>query len=974
MADRCFANLKAALHHPAVKGKRTTEALTLQKTLLWAVAAPTAGPAGASPNTVNRVRSEVLETARALSLNQSKGFVKRMQDATVVKRDNFSGDCKPQLIDQYRRSKYGRYTEEFCNKCIFWVMNCSNLVQDSPNAKDQVTVKDKFTGVKTLEQKKYYYFSIREIHNEMIKPVDQGGMDGALDAEGNVLVSDTALRAMLPKSLRPMTDSQKAMCGCDTCLNARSYITALNSFRRRLRKHLQGCRNKHAIDSGPHKVLSKAVQDYEDYAFPNDGPSVWPKCSSAMYTMTCAAVGDTTMVPLKCCLGRCSACPAAVQTRAEKATGLNCDPSRIIPWSEFEYTTKCTFHGVIPEKECARCKELDEDKRPKKAPTTNLEYVAKRAPIGTFMTEVFFVFLLAYRYHHFLLKILGKDHCLKSRREHYHKTPGGGNAYGHRDYSDRLASDFDQEAQSQGMGDKPNTGMEGITVCYYKEGIEIMDWFVYLSDLKQQDARTSHVNTRRLFKKLQAEPFNLLPRNQDAVFYEQCDGCTKQYKSGTALWSMIFLAHEFGISIDRMITAAGHGKGTVDALAGFDKGFIRKCFRAVKYIWEDIDKTSYGTASYSVDENGKSVSFAMRCRDLLDNEERVFGVKSTGPKSQEREKNRKTRQKFYDCVSYPPYGDEVVPLAKTCYKVCSGFDSPTYQDAKGNTKHYGKNGIKEHFHFYCHYRMKPLTCATRRIPCSCDSCHKQITKPWDPTIKDDAKQPRFANPPNCTLKDVLSGMNQWKILTIRVDPKKNVQEEIDECYEDALDGLEAFYLDKVKKGNIGGISAEDKQTAPDGYYIVKWMGEPEILQQPAKVEGYNAGLMPAGTLVCKGQYYNRVPRNPRWYQIGDRGYAEKTHYFRLQNVLEAEIELERYHKRNGPVPAGNNLTPQQLKMAPARCYRVPIEAEQKMMTEKARRAALDVVECEYQAHQSDDDDEDENMDDKSDEQDYDAMD
>jgi hypothetical protein len=99
VADRCFANLKAALHHPAVKGKRTTDALTLQKTLLWSVVAPSAGPVNASPNTVRRVRSEVLETARALSLNESQGFVKQIKAATVVRRDNFSGVGKPQLID-----------------------------------------------------------------------------------------------------------------------------------------------------------------------------------------------------------------------------------------------------------------------------------------------------------------------------------------------------------------------------------------------------------------------------------------------------------------------------------------------------------------------------------------------------------------------------------------------------------------------------------------------------------------------------------------------------------------------------------------------------------------------------------------------------------------------------------------------------------------------------------------------------------
>jgi hypothetical protein len=158
----------------------------------------------------------------------------------------------------------------------------------------------------------------------------------------------------------------------------------------------------------------------------------------------------------------------------------------------------------------------------------------------------------------------------------------------------------------------------------------------------------------------------------------------------------------------------------------------------------------------------------------------------------------------------------------------------------------------------------------------------------------------------------------------------------------------------------------DPKDAPDGYYIVQWTGEPEVLQKPTKVEGYNAGLMPEGTVVCKGQYYNRVPRNPRWYQIGDEGYKEETHFFRLQNVLDAEVEMEPHHERNGVTPTAGSLTEFQQRMAEARCFRVPIETHQQMVTEKRRRAAFDMVECTYETEGEEDSD-DENMEDPPDE-------
>jgi hypothetical protein len=82
------------------------------------------------------------------------------------------------------------------------------------------------------------------------------------------------------------------------------------------------------------------------------------------------------------------------------------------------------------------------------------------------------------------------------------RTPTGKSVLIMRDYSDRLDAGFTGEAQTMGMGDKQNTGMEGITVKYFANGDstdpdspEITDWHVYLSDEKQQDARTSMVNS-----------------------------------------------------------------------------------------------------------------------------------------------------------------------------------------------------------------------------------------------------------------------------------------------------------------------------------------------------------------------------------------------------------------------------------------------------------------------------------------------
>ena len=65
--------------------------------------------------------------------------------------------------------------------------------------------------------------SIRELHNDMLLPPDEGGFKEARDETGNVRISDTALRALLPEQARKMTPRHKQMCGCEVCIQIRHH-------------------------------------------------------------------------------------------------------------------------------------------------------------------------------------------------------------------------------------------------------------------------------------------------------------------------------------------------------------------------------------------------------------------------------------------------------------------------------------------------------------------------------------------------------------------------------------------------------------------------------------------------------------------------------------------------------------------------------------------------------------------------------
>jgi hypothetical protein len=101
----------------------------------------------------------------------------------------------------------------------------------------------------------------------------------------------------------------------------------------------------------------------------------------------------------------------------------------------------------------------------------------------------------------------------------------------------------------------------------------------------------STVNSIDLIEKLQAALLYLLPRGLDAVLYEPSDGCAKQYKCATALWVLSHLSHKYRIAINCMVTAPHHGKGSVDALAGVDKNYIRAHFCAIRNEGDEYSGT-----------------------------------------------------------------------------------------------------------------------------------------------------------------------------------------------------------------------------------------------------------------------------------------------------------------------------------------------------------------------------------------------
>ena len=111
------------------------------------------------------------------------------------------------------------FTDDFVKELHEWVKGHRDVIA-CPNGKD--TLKIKMEGQKdpVLMEKLLIQISIRELHNDLVKPMSEGGFAGARDKEGNIIIGDTTLKRLLPPQLRKMTKRNKILCGCETYLQA----------------------------------------------------------------------------------------------------------------------------------------------------------------------------------------------------------------------------------------------------------------------------------------------------------------------------------------------------------------------------------------------------------------------------------------------------------------------------------------------------------------------------------------------------------------------------------------------------------------------------------------------------------------------------------------------------------------------------------------------------------------------------------
>ena len=136
------------------------------------------------------------------------------------------------------RSKWSKIPSELRSSLKDWITNHPDVV-NSPLYRDMLWWK-KEDGTKEKIPKLLITIPIRQLHNDMIEPPENGGLEGVRNEKGEVIISDTALRDNLPFNLRPIQERHKQVCGCTLCTVMEEYHTSLRKFRLNFLDHLIG--------------------------------------------------------------------------------------------------------------------------------------------------------------------------------------------------------------------------------------------------------------------------------------------------------------------------------------------------------------------------------------------------------------------------------------------------------------------------------------------------------------------------------------------------------------------------------------------------------------------------------------------------------------------------------------------------------------------------------------------------------------
>eukprot|EP00978_Attheya_sp_CCMP212_P034636 scaffold146167_cov65-Attheya_sp.AAC.1 len=326
-------------------------------------------------------------------------------------------------------------------KVVAWVLRNSNI-RESPIVRDTLLIAEDSDGVKTRVPKLLLECSVCELHNELISPTLEGGLEEAKDrVTGEVIISDTMVRSIMPAQIRRIQEHHKQMCGCDYCNTAASMQSSLNAWRKTKVKTLtKGLESVHP--SRRRVTLEATVQLYSDFVYPQ-GEQRHIRASLAAASMMCTPTEEHGLPKSSCVLRKCEDCGPLVNHDTETDVS---EGAPIIQFNTYLKQGKITFRKKLFKLE---------------------------KKIGEFHLDYYLPSIDRLVYHQSYYKIPGKNNVAAIRQHAFQSSPGS--IVTRSDYAEKFSFAPDGQLQGEYFSNNRSLSMEGCCLDHFKTLLQLIN-------------------------------------------------------------------------------------------------------------------------------------------------------------------------------------------------------------------------------------------------------------------------------------------------------------------------------------------------------------------------------------------------------------------------------------------------------------------------------------------------------------------
>ena len=161
-----------------------------------------------------------------------------------------------------------------------------------------------------------------------------------------------------------------------------------------------------------------------------------------------------------------------------------------------------------------------------------------------------------------------------------------------------------------------------------------------------------------------------------------------------------------------------------------------------------------------------------------------------------------------------------------------------------------------------------------------------LNTPWDIDL-DDKDQPQHRVNQQYIYCINFKGYDNWRVVDLVIT---NVTEEEEKIYEIILHGAEVKMNERILTWNFVAMRTNDE--ALQGYYLIKWITEPYIVQDDPVMKGMEPQQTASdGEIIRDAVFWNPVPKVT--YQCTPMTKQESFVMIRLKQVLITGVQMKK---------------------------------------------------------------------------------